>query len=175
MTFSLADTFDLLARTPATLAALLRGIPDQWANRTEGGDTWSAVDVVGHLVHSEETNFIPRARLMLAGDPSAAFEPFDRFAQRTRFAGVPLDDLLDRFAVIRSDNLAIARSWNLSTEQLELRAIHPEFGPVTLRQLLSTWAVHDLTHLAQITRAMAGRYREEVGPWIRNLRVLRSP
>lgn len=172
MTFDLPQTLDLLERTPAVLDSLLRGTSPAWHAVDEGPDTWSAFDVVGHLVHGEETDWVPRARIILEHGEARPFEPFDRFAQLTRFAGWSLDDLLDRFAELRHESLETVRGWRLTGEQLDLPGRHPELGPVTLRQLLATWAVHDLNHLAQISRVMAKRYAEEVGPWRAYLSIL---
>lgn len=172
MSFDLDDTLDLLERTPRVLDELLRGTGPAWHAIDEGPDTWSAVDVVGHLIHGEETDWIPRARIVLEHGDAVPFEPFDRFAQLARFEGWPLDRLLDRFAELRRENLEIVRGWRLSAEQLELPGRHPELGAVTLRQLLATWAAHDLNHLGQISRVMAKRHVEAVGPWRAYLSIL---
>ncbi len=176
MEFDLAETLALLERTPAVLDALLRGTASALHGANEGPGTWSALDVVGHLIHGEETDWVPRARIVLEqglehGDVRP-FEPFDRFAQLTRFTGWTLDDLLDRFAHLRRANLETVRSWRLTDAHLALPGRHPELGPVTLRQLLATWAVHDLNHLAQIARVLAKPYGGEVGPWRAYLSVL---
>ena len=170
--FDLSETLGILERTPAVLDALLRGAGAAWLGADEGPDTWSALDVLGHLVHGEETDWVPRARLILDHGDARPFEPFDRFAQFERFAGWSLGDLLARFSELRERNLATVRSWRLDEAQLGLPGLHPDFGPVTLRQLLATWAVHDLTHLAQISRVMAKHYAEEVGPWRAYLGIL---
>lgn len=172
MPFDLDDTLDVLERTPAVLDRLLGGISPAWHDIDEGPDTWSAFEIVGHLVHGEETDWVPRARILLADGESREFEPFDRFAMRRRFASIPLDLLLARFAELRRDNLATVRGWQLGDTDLDKRGRHPELGPVTLRQLLATWAVHDLGHLAQIGRVMAKRYTDDVGPWRAYLPVL---
>lgn len=170
--FDLAETFDLLERTPAVLAALLRGLGPAWHRRDEGPETWSAFEVVGHLIHGEETDWVPRARIILEHGAARPFEPFDRFAQATRFEDWTLEQLLDRFAELRRENLALVRSWQLDEAQLDLGGSHPALGPVTLRQLLATWAVHDLNHLGQISRVLAKRYSDEVGPWKAYLSIL---
>lgn len=170
--FDLSATFDLLERTPAVLEVLLRGIGPDWHRRNEGPETWSAFEVVGHLIHGEETDWIPRARIILEHGAARPFEPFDRFAQATRFEDWTLERLLDRFAELRRENLALVRSWNLGQKELDLPGSHPALGPVTLRQLLATWAVHDLNHLGQISRVLAKRYSEEVGPWKAYLSIL---
>lgn len=172
MNFDLDESLDLLARTPAVIDRLLRGLPVEWTSANEGSDTWSAIDVVGHLIFGEETDWVPRARIILAQGAHTSFQPFDRIAMFERFAGWPLARLLDRFAELRRENLELVRSWQLSDAQLDLTGLHPEFGSVTLRQLLATWVVHDLTHLAQIVRVLANRYRDDVGPWRAYLSVL---
>jgi hypothetical protein len=172
VSLDLGETLDLLARTPTVLDTLLRGTSASWHAVNEGPDTWSAYDVVGHLIHAEETDWVPRARIILEEGEARPFEPFDRFAQLNRFAGWPLAQLLDRFAEIRRANLGLVRGWNLTEAQLDLPGRHPELGPVTLRQLLATWAVHDLNHLAQVARVMAKRYTDAVGPWRAYLSIL---
>lgn len=173
MTFDLDQTFDILERTPATLDRLLRGTSPSWHAVNEGAGTWSAFDVVGHLIHGEETDWVPRARIILELGPARVFDRFDRFAQLERSAGVALDQLLDRFSELRSENLRVVREWRLTEEQLALQGLHPELGTVTLRQLLATWAVHDLNHVGQISRVMAKRYAHEVGPWHLYLGILK--
>ncbi len=172
MSFDLPETLDLLERTPAVIGALLRGTSASWHAVDEGPDTWSAFDVVGHLIHGEETDWIPRARIILEHGEDRPFEPFDRFAQLGRFVDWPLDRLLARFAELRRENLEIVRKWRHSEAQLELPGRHPELGRVTLRELLATWAVHDLNHIAQISRVMAKRYTREVGVWREYLSIL---
>jgi DinB superfamily len=172
VSFDLTETLDLLERTPAVVGALLRGTSASWHGVNEGPDTWSAIDVVGHLIHGEETDWVPRARIILEHGEDRPFDPFDRFAQFGRFAGWSLDRLLDRFAELRRTNLEIVRNWRLTEAQLELPGRHPELGAVTLRELLATWAVHDLNHIAQISRVMAKRYTGEVGVWREYLSVL---
>jgi hypothetical protein len=172
VSFDLEQTLDLLDRTPAVLDALLRGSDPAWHAINEGAETWSAFDVVGHLIHGEETDWIPRARIILEHGSSRTFEPFDRFAQLRRFAGWSLERLLDRFAELRRENLATVRAWRLTAPQLALPGRHPELGAVNLEQLLATWAVHDLNHLAQVSRVMAKRYTDEVGVWRAYLSIL---
>jgi DinB superfamily len=172
MSFDLPETLGILERTPAVIGTLLRGTSASWHGINEGPDTWSAFDVVGHLIHGEETDWVPRARIILEHGESRPFEPFDRFAQLNRFAGWSLGQLLDRFAELRQANLEIVRNWQLTEAQLALPGRHPELGSVTLQQLLATWAVHDLNHIAQIARVMAKRYMQEVGPWRAYLSVL---
>jgi DinB family protein len=172
MDFSLDSGLDVLTRTPVTLRALLAGLPSTWTGGNEGPDTWSPQGVMGHLVHGEETDWIPRATIILTKGESQAFEPFDRFAQARRFAGWSLERLLERFAELRVRGLETLRGWHLTREQLALRGTHPELGQVTLSQLLATWVVHDLGHIAQISRVMAKQYTAAVGPWKAYLPVL---
>jgi DinB superfamily len=170
--FSLDQSLDLLARTPGTLQALLDGVGEAWARGTEGPETFSPFDNVGHLIDGEETDWIPRARLILARGPSVRFEPYDRFRHKTRNAGRTLEALLKEFAKLRTVNLALLESWHLTEAQLDLPGEHPGLGRVTLRQLLSAWVVHDLGHIAQIARVMAKQYKGHVGPWVTYLPVL---
>jgi hypothetical protein len=172
MSFELNDTIALLERTPPALAALLRGLPDAWTRIDEGPDTFSPFDVIGHLNHGERTDWITRARIVLEQGESRPFDRYDRFAQHRESAGKSLADLLDEFADLRAANLATLRGWNLGPAELARRGTHPVLGTVTLRQLLATWAAHDLTHLHQIARVMANRHREDVGPWVKFLGVL---
>ena len=172
MQFDLDLSIDILRRSPATLEALLQGVAKAWARGTEGADTFSPFDVVGHLIDGEETDFIPRARIILARGPDPRFEPFDRLRHRSRNEARTLDSLLAEFAKLRASNLQLLQSWHLTEAQLDLRGEHPALGPVTLRQLLASWVVHDLGHLAQVARVMAKQYRSEVGPWVPYLPVL---
>jgi hypothetical protein len=172
MSFQLTDAIAVLERTPVTFRALLGGLPDAWTASNEGPDTFSAFDNVGHLIHGERTDWIPRARLILAQGQDRRFEPYDRFAQVRESEGKSLAELLDEFESLRETNLTTLRSWNLSEQELELHGEHPELGRVTLRQLLATWVAHDLGHVAQTARVMAKRYRESVGPWRAYLPVL---
>ncbi len=169
---NLDQTISLLSHTPAVLDALLRDLPEEWTLRNEGKDTWSAFDVVGHLIHGERTDWIPRARMILQFGESRPFEPFDRWGHIRESQGKSLGQLLDEFARLRSENLGELRALHLRQEDLERRGRHPAFGAVTLSQLLATWATHDLTHLHQISRVMAHQYRDAVGPWIEYLGVL---
>ncbi|HEY6865684.1 MAG TPA: DinB family protein [Candidatus Eisenbacteria bacterium] len=173
MTFTLDRTIALLECTPSALAALLGGLPGEWTRSNEGAGTFSPYDVVGHLIHGEQTDWIVRARIILEQGEARPFDRFDRFAQSQEGAGRGLGELLAEFAARRAENLATLRSWNLGPGELARRGTHPVLGPVTLRQLLATWAVHDLTHLHQISRVMAHQYRGEVGPWDAFLGVLR--
>ena len=165
MEFNLAQALPILERTPATLRTLLADLPSEWTDGNEGPETWSPFDVVGHLIHGERTDWIPRARIILEEGRSRPFEPFDRFAQFRDSAGKSLDQLLDEFAQLRAESLRTLKGWRLTEEQLVLQGEHPIFGAVTLRQLLSTWTAHDLSHIAQISRVMTKQYRDAVGPW----------
>lgn len=169
---NLDATLALLARTPASLDALLRGLPDLWTLRDEGDGTWSAFDVIGHLNHCERADWMPRARILLDHGESQPFEPLDRFAQFADSRGKFLHQLLDEFAELRAANLDKLRSWKLMPADLEKRGMHPAFGSVTLSQLLAAWAVHDLSHVHQISRILAYQYREPIGPWGRFLGVM---
>ena len=172
MDFDLEKTILVLARTPRVLQSLLAGLPTEWTAPNEGPDTWSAFDVVGHLIDGEETDWMVRARIILAQGDSRRFEPFDRSRHLEENRNRTMAQLLARFEVLRTANLAELRAMHVSPEQLELTGEHPDFGSVTLRQLLATWAVHDLGHLAQISRVMAKQYRDAVGPWEAYLPVL---
>jgi len=172
MDFTLADGIPVLERTPATLRALLGGLPVGWTDATEGAETWSPYVVVGHLIHGERTDWIPRARIILAQGPERRFTPYDRFAQFRESEGKPLEQLLDEFAAARQENVATLQSWRLTDAQLALQGVHPVFGAVTLRQLLATWVAHDLGHLVQVARVMARQYREAIGPWRTYLSVM---
>ena len=168
----LPDTIALLARTPAALDAFLRDLPESWTFCNEGESTWSAFDIVGHLIHGERTDWMPRAKMILQFGETRAFEPFDRWAQERESQGKPLAQLLDEFARLRSENLAELHAMNLGPQDLDRRGRHPALGVVNLSQLLAAWAVHDLTHLHQISRVMAHQYSEAVGPWSAYLGVL---
>lgn len=168
----LAKTIALLARTPGTLDALLRDLAEVVTRRNEGEGTWSAIDVVGHLIDGERTDWMPRTRILLESGESRTFEPFEREGHVRETHGKSLAELLDEFSRLRSENLAALRALNLRPEDLGRRGRHPEFGPVTLSQMLATWAAHDLTHLHQLSRLLAHPYREAVGPWSRYLGVM---
>jgi hypothetical protein len=170
--FSLADALALLIRTPATLNALLRGLPDIWVRGNEGGDTWSAFDIVGHLIVGERTDWIPRVRIILEQGEARQFDPFDRLAQFEENQGKSLDQLLDDFARLRSENLSALETLNLQHDDWTRRGKHPSLGVVTLSELVATWAVHDLTHIHQLSRVISHQYRNAVGPWSAYLGVL---
>jgi len=180
--FSPAEAIAVLTRTPATLNALLRGLPDIWVRSNEGRsnegrtnegkDTWNAFDIVGHLIVGERTDWIPRVRIILEYGEARPFDPFDRFAQLKESQDRSLEHLLDDFARLRGDNLDALQALNLQPEDLTRRGRHPALGVVTLSELLATWAVHDLTHVHQLSRVMAHQYRDAVGPWSAYLGVL---
>jgi len=172
MDFNLPQTVSLLARTPTTLNALLRDLPEAWTHRNEGENTWTAFDVVAHLIYGERTDWIPRARVIAQFGETRAFEPFDRAGHVPLSQGKSLAQLLDEFARARSESLDQLRALNLQPADLARRGRHPAFGPVTLSQHLASWTAHDLTHLHQISRIMAHQYREAVGPWRAYLGVL---
>ncbi len=170
--FSLEESIAVLTRTPATLNALLRELPNTWVRYNEGKDTWSAFDVVGHLIFGERTDWMPRVRMILENGESRPFGPFDRFAQSDENQDKSLEELLDDFVRLRRESLAALQALNLQREDLSRRGRHPALGVVTLSQLLAAWAVHDLTHLHQVSRVMAYQYRDAVGPWSAYLGVL---
>ena len=172
MNFQLADSIAVLERTPATFRSLLAGLPDVWITADEGPHTFTPFDNLGHLIHGERADWITRARIILAQAENRRFAPYDRFAQQRESEGKTLATLLDEFSELRSENLRAIRDLNLSDALLDLTGEHPALGTVTLRQLLSAWVVHDLGHIAQTTRVMAKRYRDDVGPWRQYLPVL---
>jgi uncharacterized damage-inducible protein DinB len=169
--FDLCDAMAVLERTPGTLTMLLDGLPDTWVRATEGDASWSPYDVIGHLIHGERTDWIPRARHIVAGktDP---FEPFDRTAQFRESQSQRLNELLTTFAKLRRENLTALNEMNLRPEDLRKQGLHPELGPVTLGQLLATWVAHDLDHVGQIARTMAKVYKDATGPWSAYLSIL---
>lgn len=170
MEFRLEDAVPVLERTPAVISSLLGSMPAGWLDAREGPDAWSPREIVAHLIWGERTDWIPRARIILAQGPHRRFQPFDRFAELK--PDRPLNDLLKELDQVRADNLATLRGWNLKPKDLDLTGEHPGLGTVTLRQLLATWVAHDLTHIAQITRTMAREYRVAVGPWTEYFRAL---
>ena len=172
MEHNLDYTISLLARTPAALNALLRDLPEVWTMQNEGDNSWTAFDVVGHLIHGERTDWMARAKRILEFGETRAFDRFDREAQFRESIGKSLPQLLDEFARLRSENLAELRALNLKPEDLASRGLHQTLGVVTLSQLLATWAAHDMTHLHQISRILAYQYREAVGPWTKFLGVM---
>jgi hypothetical protein len=170
--FVMEDAVSILARTPATLDALLRGLPDDWIAANEGGDTWSPFDVIGHLIHGERTDWVPRARIILEHGGARTFDTFNRLAQLSESEGRTLASLLDEFATLRRQSLRDLETLRLTSTDLDRRGRHPAFGVVTLRQLLATWVAHDLDHVMQISRVLARQYADEVGPWRAYLRII---
>lgn len=167
------ECLSVLTRTPATLDTMLRDLPEAWITATEGPGTWSPYVVIGHLIHGEKVDWMSRLHTILEYGEARPFDPFDREAQFRDSQGKPLAGLLDEFSVLRRENLSRLRALNLRPEQLALRGTHPTFGQVTLRQLLATWTAHDLAHTVQISRVMAKRYKQEVGPWAEFLSVMK--
>jgi hypothetical protein len=170
--FKLDEAVAVLACTPGTLKALLTGLPSVWVRGNEGDQTWDAFEILGHLISGEGSDWMQRVRILLEHGESRVFDPFDRFAQQREGEGKSLEQLLEEFARLRGENLAALHALHLGAEDLARRGTHPAFGAVTLAQLLATWAVHDLTHLHQLSRVMAFQYRELVGPWSAYLGVL---
>jgi len=170
--FSLDEAIPILERTPRTLDAILRGLPDAWLHCNEGADTFSPFDVVGHLIHGEKTDWMPRVRMILETGDQRAFEPFDRFAQKEASRGKTLDELLDEFARLRAANIAALKALAIKPSDLDRRGKHPKLGAVTMRQLLATWVAHDLDHVIQIARVIGRQYTDEVGPWTVHLRII---
>lgn len=170
--FTIEEALEILGRTPSVLRAWLDGLPNAWARATEGPDTWCPIDVVGHLIHGERTDWMRRVRHILSGSSDVPFQPFDRLAQFRDSRGKTLAELLEEFERLRRANLEELSGRALTAAQLDLPGLHPALGPVTLRQLLATWVVHDLNHLGQIARVMAKRYGDDVGPWKAYLPIL---
>lgn len=174
MTFNLQHSIQLLSRTPSVLTALLAGLPHEWVTTNEGPGTWSPFDVLGHLIHGERTDWVPRAKIILSEAADKRFVPFDRFAQLQNDQNQPIEALLAEFAALRAQNIAELTSLEIDAAKLSKTGVHPEFGGVTLQQLLATWTVHDLGHITQIARVLAKNYQLEVGPWRAYLGVLQQ-
>jgi DinB superfamily len=174
MDFELQQAKEILGRTPSTLDSMLRDLPDVWLVGNEGPETWSPHDIVGHLIHGEETDWIPRAKIILEHGEARAFEPFDRTAMFEKSKGKSIAELLDSFAALRKESLHQLDEMNLTPELLDRRGKHPELGVVTMKQLLATWVVHDLSHVRQVVRVMAKQYGDNVGPWRAYLSILRE-
>lgn len=172
MEFDVKSTIEILEKTPAVLENLLGGLSEKWLTANEGPETFSPFDVVGHLVHGEKTDWVPRMQLILSDKPDKTFQPFDRFAQFAESEGKTLPQLLAEFRTLRERNLETLKSKQLTAADLAKTGIHPTFGAVTLEQLLATWTVHDLGHLAQIARVMSKQYKQAVGPWVDFLPIL---
>lgn len=172
MKFDLPKSIQVLERTPVTLKVLLQDVDNDWVMNNEGPETFSPYDVIGHLLHGEKTDWVPRAKIILEHGVSKTFEPYDRFAQYEESKGKSIGQLLQEFELVRKQNLQWLQSLHLTAEELEKKGMHPSLGQVSLKNLLSTWVVHDLTHIAQITRVMAKQYKEEMGPWPHFFRIL---
>ncbi len=172
MKFDLQKSIIFLQNTPKTLSELLKNIDSDWIHQNEGPETWSPYQVVGHLIHGEKTDWIPRVEIILSSNPDKRFTPFDRFAQMNSGTEKSLDKLLSEFSSLREKSLQTLKSKSLTEKELGKTGIHPEFGEVTLRQLLSTWVAHDLGHVAQISRVLAKQLKEEIGPWYKYLKIV---
>ncbi|MBV6639620.1 MAG: DinB family protein [Cyclobacteriaceae bacterium] len=174
MHFSFNQSLEILERTPSVLVSYLSGLSDEWLKQNEGENTWSPYDILGHLIVGEKTDWMVRARIILGSAEDKRFKAFDRFAQLRNDQNRTISDMLKEFSELRSDNLEELKAFDISEEQLKLTGIHPEFGEVTMSQLLSTWTVHDLNHISHISRVMARQYKEAVGPWINYLGILKK-
>ena len=173
MKFQIEQAVEILSQTPATVKSLLENLSVEWIFAEENRDDWNAFDIVGHLIHADETDWIPRAEVILSQGENPTFEPFDRFGQFEKSKGKPLSDLLEEFAEIRKQSLDKLSAMNLNEDKLNLKGVHPELGKVTLENLLATWVVHDLTHIRQIVTSMAKKYSENVGVWKEYLSILK--
>jgi hypothetical protein len=165
MKFELDQGIAILENTPEVMQNLIGSLSAPWTSGNEGSKSWSPYDIIGHLIHGEKTDWISRMDIILNGEKDHVFEPFDRFAQFENSKGKSLEQLLEEFSSLRKSNLAYLRSKKLSEEDLSKQAQHPDFGRVTLKELLASWVVHDLNHIAQTCRVMAHQYWQEVGPW----------
>jgi len=172
MKFQIEKAIEILSQTPVTVKSLLGNLSDDWTINASDSENWSPFDIVGHLIHGEKTDWIPRAEIILAQGEILTFEPFDRFAQFEKSKSKTLSELIETFAVSRTENLVILHEMNLTEEKLKLKGIHPELGEVTLEQLLATWTVHDLNHIKQLATALARKYAENVGVWKQYLSIL---
>lgn len=173
MDFSIEKSISVLEKTPAVLHDLLFDLSEEWVMFNEGGETWSPYDIIGHLVHGESTDWIKRLEIILSDNDEKKFTPFDRFAQFNESKGKEMKTLLNEFKILRTKNIEILKSKNIIEVDYERIGIHPVFGNITLRNLIATWVVHDLDHLAQLSRVLAHQYRSEVGPWKEYLRILK--
>jgi len=172
MKYSIDKALEIIERTPVILNVYLKNLSDEWILCNEGGETWSAFDVVGHLIHGEKTDWVPRLKLVLNDSENKTFEPYDRFAQFEESKGKTMKQLLNEFSELRLQNVAFLKSLNITESDFDKKAIHPSLGEVTLNNLLATWVAHDLGHINQISRVMAKQYKKEVGPWVEYLSVL---
>lgn len=174
MKFTVNQGLEVLHQTPATLQSMLGHLSDEWIFSNEDGDSWSPYDIVGHLIHGEKTDWIPRLKIILSDNQDKTFQPFDRFAQFENSKGKSLTQLLDEFKNLRQQNLGHLSQLDLNESQLKQKGIHPELGPVTASELLACWVTHDLSHLAQISRVLAKQYKTEVGPWTAYIPILKT-
>ena len=174
MDFSINKSMEILERTPEVLIHLTNNLSEDWSMNNEGGETWSVFDVIGHLVHGDKTDWMARIEIILSKGAGKEFKSFDRFAQLDESRGKSLDQLLNEFKTVRESNLKKLKGFNLTENDYKKTGIHPKFGTVTLSQLISTWTVHDLDHISQISRVMAKQYKEQTGPWIEYLKILRQ-
>ena len=174
MHFNIEKSLEILERTPSVLEVLLTGLSDEWIRNNERENTWSPYEIMGHLIHGEKTDWIPRAKIILSNAADKTFIPFDRFAQQKDDKSIPIEELLKQFKKLRTENLKELIAFNLSPDKLEKQGIHPDLGKAKLKELLSTWVVHDLGHIAQISRVMAKQYKSEVGPWKKYLGILKK-
>jgi len=173
MEFSMEKTIEILVRTPKVLQSMMENVSADWTTKNEGDDTWSPYDVIGHLIHGEKTDWMPRIDVILSNDQEKSFNPFDRFAQFENSKGKTLSQLMEEFKTLRAINVKKLIAKQIKKDQLSLKGHHPALGEVTLAQLIATWVVHDLNHIAQISRIMAKQYKDEVGPWVEYLRILK--
>lgn len=174
MKYSTEKALEVLQQTPKTLKSYLGNLSNDWLFANEGGDTWNPYDVVGHLIHGEKTDWIPRLKIILSNSENKTFESFDRFAQFENSKGKTITQLLNEFENLRQDNLKVLKQLNLSSEQLQQKGMHPELGEVSISELLACWVTHDLGHIAQISRVMAKQYKNEVGPWVAYIPILNT-
>ncbi len=174
MNFNLDKSIELLERTPNIFKALFYGLSHDWATINEGKNTWSGYTIIGHLIHGEKTDWMPRAKIILGENQDKHFEPYDRFAQDKLYANQTIEELLNEFEELRKKNLTELRSWSLTTDDLNKKGIHPELGIVTLRELISTWTIHDMAHLNQVSRVLVKHYSKDVGPWTNYIKILQE-
>ena len=174
MQFDLKKSIEILSRTPEVLKTQLSGLSEEWVHENEGEGTWSPYDIVGHFIHGEKTDWIPRMKIILSDKEDKTFTPFDRFAQEAESEGKTIDDLLDEFAELRNENLKTLKSTVLTAVEYSKTGIHPDFGEINLEELLATWTAHDLVHLAQLNRVMARQYKDEIGPFKNYISLLKD-
>lgn len=173
MKYQVEKACEILSVTPEVLRAILESLSDEWTLKANDTNSWSAFDIIGHLIHGEKTDWIPRAKIILEQGENITFEPFDRTAQFKFSRGETLGQLLERFETLRRQNIKILKQMNITEDQLKLKGIHPELGEVNLEQLLATWVVHDLNHIRQISVGLAAKYADNVGVWREYLSILK--